>query len=226
MLQSFRKDSVAGTAPREPRLRGVHARLRLALLTLTACLAAATIALALAQRGPDGEAGATPAGLRGAIRPPGLTAGELRLRDERGRPASFAAYRGRPLVVTFVYSTCRDTCPIMVQQIRQALDSLGSRAVPALAISVDPVNDTPARARAFLQRQRVEGRMRFLLGSSAQLAPVWRQFAIAPQRDGAEHSAYVVLVDGRGRQRVGFPQGQLTPEGLVHDVRRLQAEPR
>jgi hypothetical protein len=30
-----------------------------------------------------------------------------------------------------------------------------------------------------------------------------------------------VLVDARGRQRVGFPHDQLTPEALAHDLRRL-----
>jgi hypothetical protein len=34
----------------------------------------------------------------------------------------------------------------------------------------------------------------------------------------------VLLIDRHGRQRIGFPVQQLTPEGLAHDIRRLQAE--
>ena len=42
-----------------------------------------------------------------------------------------------------------------------------------------------------------------------------------PQTDHLEHSASVVLVDAQGRQRVGFPYDQLTPETLAHDLRRV-----
>ena len=68
------------------------------------------------------------------------------------------------------------------------------------------------------------GRMHFALGSTPALqAPVGRAYGIAPQRDGREHSAYVVLVDGGGMQRIGWPVDRITPEGLAHDIRQLQA---
>jgi protein SCO1 len=65
--------------------------------------------------------------------------------------------------------------------------------------------------------------MRFVLGSERALAPIWRAYGIAPQRGQLDHSAYVVLVDGRGRQRVGFPHSVLTDADLAHDLRRLGA---
>jgi protein SCO1 len=121
-----------------------------------------------------------------------------------------------------MYSTCRDTCPLTAQQIRGALDDLG-HDVPTLAISVDPRNDTELNARRFLVRQGLRGRMRFLLGTRAQLAPVWKAYGIRPQGAGFEHSAYVLIVDRRGVQRVGWPVDHLTPEGLAHDLRALRA---
>ena len=66
--------------------------------------------------------------------------------------------------------------------------------------------------------------MNFLMGTKAQLAPVWKDYGIQPQVKGIDHSAYVILVDKKGVQRVGFPTDQLTPEGLAHDIRRLAAE--
>jgi protein SCO1 len=63
--------------------------------------------------------------------------------------------------------------------------------------------------------------MEFLLGTREQLEPLWRAFGIAPQREGREHSAYTVLVDADGRQRIGFPAERLTPSGLAHDLARL-----
>src|SRR4051794_41862170 len=51
-------------------------------------------------------------------------------------------YRGKPVVVTFMYSHCKDTCPVQAQQIKGALDDIG-HDLPALSISVDPPGDTP-----------------------------------------------------------------------------------
>jgi protein SCO1/2 len=50
---------------------------------------------------------------------------------------------------------------------------------------------------------------------------VWKGYGIAPQKGELDHSAYVVVVDRRGMQRVGFPHAKLTPEGLAGDLRRL-----
>ncbi|HEX2015537.1 MAG TPA: SCO family protein [Solirubrobacteraceae bacterium] len=201
------------------------ARLRLALLVATA-LATATVAGVIATRGSGGAAPSS-RGFAGALRPPGMPSGDFALTDQDGHPVSLHAYRGQVVVLTFLYSTCRDSCPVTAQQIRGALDDLG-RDVPALAVSVDPAHDTPDRARAFLARQHVAGRLRFLLGSPPQLAPVWRTYGIAPQGPGRgrafDHSAYVLLLDRAGRQRVGFPVDQLTPEGLAHDLRLLLGE--
>lgn len=193
-------------------------RVALTLATLTACAVAAVAGVLIAQ----GTASSPPRtqGFEGAIRPPGARAPEFRLEDQEGASASMAQYRGRPVVMTFLYSTCEDTCPLQVQSIRGALDRLGSD-VPVLGVSVDPRGDTPARARRFVLEQHMTGRMRFLLGTRAALAPVWRGYGIAPQRGKLDHSAYVVLVDGNGRQRVGFPASELTPERLAHDIRSL-----
>ncbi len=133
-----------------------------------------------------------------------------------------AEYRGQTVVMAFVYSTCEDTCPGQVQSIRGALDRLG-KDLPVLLVSVDPPNDTPANAKKFMLEQHVTGRMRFVLGSERELTPVWKGYGIAPQRGTLDHSAYVVLVDGKGLQRIGFPHSRLTPEDLEHDLRRLGA---
>ncbi len=204
-------------------------RVRLALATLVACAAAVVIALLLAA-GNDGDTSSTAAGVEhpdsgfaGALRPPGIPPQDFSLADQDGQRVSLRDDRGKVVILTFLYSTCEDTCPITAQQIRGALDQLG-HDVPTLAVSVDPANDDELNARRFLLRQKLTGRMRFLLGSRAQLEPIWNAYAIQPQGEGFEHSAYVLLIDRRGRQRIAFPVDQLTPEGLAHDIRKLEAE--
>jgi protein SCO1 len=194
----------------------VPPRVFLALMTLCLCAAAAVGGVVLARAGDE----AAVQGFNGATRPPGTRLPDFSLANQDGETVTAASLRGGPVVVTFLYSTCEDTCPGQVMSIRGALDRLG-RDVPVIGVSVDPANDTPRRAQAFLLEQSMSGRMDFLLGDREELAPLWEAFGIAPQREGLEHSAYTVLVDGRGRQRIGFPASQLTPSRLAQDLARL-----
>ena len=185
---------------------------------------AAILGVWLAQSRTAPSPAAASTGFAGALRPPGLEAPPLRgLHDSDGKPVSMEALRGQPVIVTFVFSTCEDTCPTQVQTIRGALDRLG-RDVPVLAVSVDPADDTPRRAERFMLKQHMAGRMRYVVGSRSQLRPVWDGYAIQPQADDLEHSAYVVLVDSRGRQRIGWPHDRLTVAGLEHDLSLLLDE--
>jgi protein SCO1 len=196
------------------------ARIRLALFVTALLALSAALGVALLHRpGASSESVA----FAGALRPD-IPPRDFRLHDQDGRPVSLRQFRGRVVILTFMYTTCRDTCPLTATQIRGALDDL-SHPVPALAVSVDPVNDTPERAREFLFRRGLgHDRMRFLLGTRAQLRPIWRSYGVRPQGKAFDHTAYVVVIDRHGRQRVGFPVAQLVPEDLAHDVRRLQAE--
>ena len=200
----------------------MHPRLRLTLIVIaTMAILTAAVVVVFAKPGGGPRVGAD--GWAGSLRP-AIPPKDFSLRDQDGKPVSLHQLRGHVVVLTFMYSTCQDTCPVTATTIRGALDDLG-HDVPALAVSVDPAHDTPATAEAFLvKRSLTHGRMRFLLGTRAQLAPVWKAYGIQPQGNGYEHSAYVLLIDKRGRQRIGFPIDELTSEGLAHDIRRLEAE--
>src|SRR3954470_16123677 len=158
----------------------------------------------------------------GALSPPGIPVRDFALRDQDGHRVALRDLRGHVVVLTFLYSTCRDTCPITAEQIENAMDRLG-HDVPVLAVSVDPAHDTPPLAKRFLVARRLVGRMHFLLGPRHALAPIWKAYGIQPQGKGYEHSAYVLLLDRRGRQRVSWPISRLMPEGLAHDLRRLES---
>jgi protein SCO1/2 len=76
----------------------------------------------------------------------------------------------------------------------------------------------------FLAKQHALGRIDFVLGSRAELAPLWKGFFIRPQSVAQEHQARFTLIDKRGFQRIGFPGDQATPETLAHDLRLLDQE--
>ncbi|WP_051323950.1 SCO family protein [Candidatus Solirubrobacter pratensis] len=223
-----------------------------------------------------------PSTVRASFTPPREPARDFRLHDQDGRSITVGQARGHVVILTFLYSTCRDLCPAQAADIVQAVGKLGPLAgrVLVYGVSVDPVGDTPARARAFLKKYGVYGGpVHFLVGSRAALRPVWRAYGIVPinatpqeARDAAvaydrlqsggvksrpylppersappaaqepfpdatdlryrgrarhhagvdfEHSAYVMLIDKRGIQRVGIPFEQLTPDSLAADLKRL-----
>src|ERR671937_879973 len=202
---------------------GGPARVRLALMVFAslAILAAGGVVLfARPKEAPPLGAG----GFAGALSPPNIPPKNFTLTDEDGKPISLRQYRGRVVVLTFMYSTCQDTCPVTATTIRGALDDLG-HDVPALAVSVDPAHDTRDSAESFLVKRGLSaGRMHFLLGTRAQLQPIWHAYGIQPQGKGFEHTARVLVLDRHGRQRVAFPSEQLVDRDLAHDIRKLERE--
>jgi protein SCO1/2 len=187
------------------------------------CVFALVAAVLAAGDGDDREEATASSEFAGSRMPDGLRAPDFELKDQEGDRISMRGLRGSPVIVTFLYTTCEETCPGQAQTVRGALDELG-HDIPAIAVAVDPPRDTPQRARAFLSEQRALGRLDFVLGTRAELRPVWKGFAILPQSVTQEHQARITLVDRRGFQRVGYPGAQATPERLAHDVRLLERE--
>lgn len=196
----------------------------LALAALSGCSSGASSSSSAASA-PTQIAGAS--GFDGAALPgAGVAVGDFALRDQDGARVSLSQYRGQVAIVAFPYARCGATCTVIAEQIRGALDEL-AHAPAVLLISAEPGADTPTRMRAFLRRTSLAGRVRYLSGTRAQLAPVWRSFKVVLPSAGArafEQSASVFVLDRAGRERVIFQLEQLTPEALAHDVRTLQQE--
>ena len=211
-------------APMETRPRPL--RLAAGALLIVAAVAFAILAGSGAG-GPNGSPAPPTApgtGFDGAVLPAGLRAPPFTLTAQDGRAVSLAALRGRPVVIAFPYTTCRDSCVVLAQQIRGALDELAT-APSVLLISADPAVDTPARIERFLRRVSLSGRASYLTGTPAQLARVWREYHVTPASAGAgayAKYATVLLIDGRGEERVLYGQEQLTPEALSHDIRKIE----
>lgn len=175
----------------------------------------------------DGSAGrfavaeALPAGLAGRAAP------RIRLADARGGTFDTRTLAGKPYLVTFLYANCPDVCPLIGAQLRDTLDRLGADAarVGVVAVSVDPRGDTPAAVRTWLQRQHEPPQFHYLIGSEAQLRPVWSAWYAAPQIPGdpeSAHTAIVWLVDADGRLAAKVAAGQpFDTSGLARDVRSL-----
>jgi protein SCO1/2 len=209
---------------------GVHVAAAVALLS-----AAAIAGLLIGRvRAEDGRAvSASAPGLRADRLPAGIAgrrAPRIRLRDARGGWIDTRRLGGRPYAVTFLYAHCPDVCPVIAQDLRDAMASLGRdrRRVATVAVSVDPAGDTRAVVRGFLRRGSLPANFRYAIGTRAELAPTWRAYWSTPSVEGdpesVEHSAAIWLVDARGRLRGRYPAGAGVPPGdLARDFRALLA---
>jgi protein SCO1/2 len=166
-------------------------------------------------------------GFDGALLPREVSTPDFTLTDQDGRRVSLGQYHGRVAILTFLSSTCHPTCPLIAQQIRGALDEMSAHPVPVLIVSASPTADTPAAVRRFLGEAALDGRVEYLTGSPSELRAVWRAYDIVPSQLGdaeSPHAAAVLLIDRAGHKRDLFQVEQLTPEGLVHDIRKLEGE--
>jgi protein SCO1/2 len=198
---------------------------RTLLLALVSLLAAIAVVLI---SGRPGSSAVTPprhSAFNGPTLPPGLRAADFSLTDQDGRRVTLSRYRGHVVILTFIHSLCHDTCPFMVEQIKGALNTMpGTPSVPAIGISVAPREDSVANRKRFLRRHEISGQLAFLNGPMATMRRVWHDYAMQPVQGPIDHSTFVLLIDKRGIERVGFAADQLTPEGLAHDIRVLQRE--
>jgi cytochrome oxidase Cu insertion factor (SCO1/SenC/PrrC family) len=135
--------------------------------------------------------------------PPREAPPTFRLRDQDGRWTTPADARGDVLLVTFLYSTCRNLCPRQTQEIKDAVVKAG-HGVQVYGISVDPAGDTPERARSFLKRYGLAGGpVRFLVGSRRELSPVWASYGIVPIGAAPEEAAAAAAAYRRQRGQSG-----------------------
>ena len=194
------------------------------------------VALVLAIVLDDGHGGGSPGSstpsaghngnFDGAAFPPGVRGHDFTLTNQRGRRVSLSAYRGKVVVLAFLFSNCR-TCVLVADQVRGALDEVeGTHGVATIFVSTDPRTDTHASVNRFLDETSLSGRVEYLRGTAKELQPIWKAYAIPSASAGkaaSEAGSTVLLIDRDGTERVGFGLEQITPESLAHDIRLLAA---
>jgi len=95
--------------------------------------------------------------------------------DQRGRPAHLADFRGKTVILGFIYTNCTDACPIISAKFRGLQAALGNGRFHLVEVSVDPERDTPAVIRRYARRFHADpARWSILTGQPARLAPFWR----------------------------------------------------
>jgi protein SCO1/2 len=175
----------------------------------------------------DAPATSTTSGpaLRGTALVPPLKTHDFALRDQAGKVVSLSAQRGRWVVLTFLYTHCPDVCPLIADQLNLTLQRLGPKGradFRVIAVSVDPARDTRAAVDHFVAAHSLLPQFRYVTGTHAQLAPVWRAYHVAATPDGktVTHSSFEILIDPAGRGRVIY-DSRVRAADVLHDLRTL-----
>lgn len=170
-----------------------------------------------------------------AAYPPALpelgTAPQFRLAAQNGKSLALADLRGKVVLVTFLYTSCRDVCLTETSKMVYMQNQLGEefgRRVYFVSITLDPEHDSAAELKRYaeLAKARLSG-WSFLTGTPAELRAVAGSYGVVSRRLAGgeiEHNTTSTLVDARGHQRVQYLGVAFDPAEMLADIRALVRE--
>ena len=145
-----------------------------------------------------------------ARRAPGFS-----LVDQNGAPVTLAAYRGRPVIVTFIDPLCRNFCPLEAKQLNELVRGMPAKSRPEiLAVSVNVHGNARANLLQDVAKWRLVPQWRWAVGSDKNLARVWHGYQIAVLDTtktiagvtvhDITHTEAAFVIDKRGYERALF----------------------
>ena len=135
----------------------------------------------------------------------GRSLGDYVLRDTSARPVRLADFRGKPLVVSFVYTGCFQACPVTTQflakAVRTARSALGEDSFNVVTIGFNQPFDGPEAMADFARRNRIaDPRWAFLAPQASDVEALVREFGFnynaTPK--GFDHVTQATIVDASG----------------------------
>src|SRR3954451_7479975 len=127
-------------------------------------IASAALTIGVAACGGSASSDASKPHFLGSIATPQIAAPPLSLDNSLGQPINIETYRGKAVLVTFIYDHCPDICPLIVGHFHAAQNQMSAAErdqLQIIAVSVDPEGDTPATVKKFLADHQMTGRMQY-----------------------------------------------------------------
>lgn len=128
------------------------------------------------------------------------------LTDSNGAPLALSAFRGRPLVVSLVYTSCSSVCPVttqhVMQSVRKARRVVGEDAFAVLTVGFDARRDTPTQLDAFARTQGIDLNDWQLASADAATIHALLDdlgFSYDAAAGGFEHITQTTILDAEGR---------------------------
>ena len=167
---------------------------------------------------------------------PGDAVPDFRLRNQDGREIHLGQYRGKTLLLTFIYTRCPlpNFCPLITHNFAVIDHELAAN--PALyakthliCVSFDPVHDTPARLRAYgaeyigSDGKNAFAHWEFAVPTKAVLLEMAKYFDVGISQgpdDTITHTLSTTLIGPHGKVAQFYPGNEWTPDQVVGDVKK------
>jgi protein SCO1/2 len=122
--------------------------------------------------------------------------------DERGTSVRFDQWRGAPVIVTMVFTSCTSSCPLTIEKLRRVTDTFQGerRAATFVLVTLDPTNDTPAVLQRFKASRGLPEAWHLLRGDEAETRELEDLLQIHIIDDAhIFHDSRIVVFDGAGK---------------------------
>lgn len=197
-----------------------------------AALASAAAAGLVALNPPPAQTGPLPfpgARIRTALTPP-----DFRLTNHLGEELALSDLRGRAVLVTAVYATCGDTCPMIMGQAKGAVAALSDderSRLTVVGITLDPARDDVATLARMAEGQEIAAPLfNLCTGEPAAVEAVLDRFGVARRRDPEtgviDHANLFFAIDPQGRIAYRLTLGEGQEQWLTAALRELVHEAR
>ena len=158
----------------------------------------------------------------------GTTITNQTFRDVRGQSFELASLRGKPLVISMIYTSCHHVCPTITRNLGTAIDigkeALGTDSFNAITVGFDWAVDTPDRLRLYAKERSIDvPGWHFLSGDDVSIRALSRDlgFQFFPSAKGFDHLTQTTVIDAEGavyRQIYGV---DVDPPSLVEPLKEL-----
>jgi protein SCO1 len=151
------------------------------------------------------------------------------LTNQSGHVIRAEDLRGRAAIISFLFTNCHDTCPVVTARLAQAQAEVRaaglSSSVRFISITVDPTTDTPDVLRKYAERFRADTTSwDFLTGQPEEVGQVVRAMKVFTANDhGIRHADLMLFVNARGEVEKRFTGIDIQPAYILEWVRRLRS---
>jgi protein SCO1/2 len=156
---------------------------------------------------------------------------EFALTSQDGAPVTLADFRGKVVAVTFIFTMCTATCPVLTPMMSFVQDQLGrdfGTKIAFVSITVDPERDTPDVLKEYAQAFGANfAGWNFLTGTPAAIRDVTHRYGVFASKTAngdVDHTFLTSIVDPHGILRVQYLGVRFDPEEFRRDLLSLLKE--
>ena len=160
----------------------------------------------------------------------GTTPPDFTFLDRQGKPVRLSQYRGKPLLVSFIYTGCFEICPATTRNLHEAVKGLDKLLSPiqfnVVSIGFNQPSDSPVALRSFAAQYRITyPNWEFLSPHAKIVEPLTRSFGFSylATPAGFDHILGVTVLDAEGKIATQVWGDKLTAQQLGEPLRELLA---